>query len=371
MGSSVQPESMAQMLQMITSLGDLQMRKQQLAQGASQFKQSLALEAQKLGFDQENTNWNKVQTLLKNISDHSTGASSAIIELGQLAHLQPGQIQQLQKFALTAPQTAEAIRNQSAASGAQAMTPQQQAPLNQEAATTAMTGMNQGQLSQSQLLATIAGRAQQQLGAPAAAPNQPSMLDASATGLLGGMTQPMAGATSFTGAMTPGLSGAAATNAAGTTMTAASAAQNKVETLTMIANNQMQQAQQAIALAGLARRQSLDPAEAVTALKTMSELAAQASDPKMEPSTRAIVWSTYNSIARRIDPSGSEGLMQTDPSAKNAGSIQTQINKFIGANTPASTVPQGALPAGQVLQQMPMPQQPVAPGIIPLGGRPQ
>lgn len=341
MGSSAQPESMAQMLQTIVGLGNLQESKRANRAQEAQRKEQITQEAQRLGIDENDKRFGQVQTLLKNISDHSATAADSIEELAKLTGMSAPIVEQLKRFALTAPQTADAIRNQAAANGMNAMSPQQQAPMNAQAASVATTGMNTGQAAQAGLLQQIAQAGQGVMG-------QPGVTQAAGTGMVGAMSQPMQGATSLAGAMTPGLPGQAAQIAAGTMPNAgeqlnAGMTQRGQDIQRTIANSQQQ-----IELAQMQVKTGLNPQEILKGLTDLGAAAAQADDPKLDESTRKLAWARYNTIAKYL---GQDQLMTSDPSQGQVGKVKAflQQHNLIPRTDPNTT------PGGVINQIGPMP----------------
>ncbi len=359
MGSGVQPESMAQMVQMITSLGDLQLHKRQLDQNAVQFKQTLAQTAERLGFERDDARFKNVTKTLETLASLPSDTRDAYAQLTKLmgGSIPPEAGQLLSQIGLKMPETAQTIRDRLMNQGVKSMNSDQQGQLAQATAMTGATGMNPGQMAQSQLLQTIAQ------GGNNFVQSQPGLATTLGAGLAGNMAAPASGIGQIAMANTPGAPLAAARIGAGLDPTAGQVMSNRADLLRQQAELAIASGQQSIALAGLARRQNLDPQEAVQALNTAADIAAKAVLPTNNPATRKAYWALYNGVVKRIDPSGSEGLMQQDPDAKSYGSIMSTLQKFgIGGSYQAP---------GQTTQQVgpaapPAPMQ-NAPAITPPG----
>lgn len=343
--------SMGQMVQMIVGLGNLQLDKKKFEQSKVEHQDQLAQAAKQLGLQEDDANFRKVTSMIGAIRDNSVKASDAIEQLASTLHLQPSQIQALKQYALTAPQTAEALRNQSAGQGYAAATPSQRDAMDTQAASVATSGQSTGQAGQAALLAQIAGAGGQQVA------QNPALANTLGAGLAGNMAQPMQGITSITGANTPGLPQAAARIAAGTQMSAGQVASNSAEILRTQAELTIAQGSQQIQLAGLAKRANLDPHEVVEALKSAADVAAKAVAPTNQPATRKAYWALYNGIISHIDPTNQEGLKQQDPEAGSYGTIMSNLQKYgiTGQQTPGPVAP------GQMIQQLGAPQQPAFP----------
>src|SRR3990167_2283751 len=133
------PMRMSDMVQMFTSLGDLQERRKSRMQREQEFKTQQANLARQMGFQEGSEQWKRGLEAIKPLSEAPTearGAIQTIIQsLGLPKELEP-QLSQL----VMMPESAAQFQNRTVQSGMQAMTPEQRQQASIAAATSATSG---------------------------------------------------------------------------------------------------------------------------------------------------------------------------------------------------------------------------------------
>lgn len=152
-------QGMAQMIQMLTALSEIQTRRQQLDLMRDQFDETKSQFAQKLGFDERSERYKMFTSLMDKASNASgPGQKEALSELAQsLYPNDPNMVASLTKYGANAPMSLEMLRTQAANAGSQPGASQTQ----QEAYAGAVSGMNRGQVAQSGMMGMLGQGAQQ------------------------------------------------------------------------------------------------------------------------------------------------------------------------------------------------------------------
>lgn len=146
-------------LQLIAALSNISIRKKQMALDQARFKEQQHQFAVAHGFDEKSEHFKQLMTIADNVSKLPIGSSrDAEIHMATALGFQPQEIAALAQLGQGMPNSPSAIQAQAATRGYAAMNPQQQAAVNQEAATGAATGMNTGQMATSGLVRQIAGQ---------------------------------------------------------------------------------------------------------------------------------------------------------------------------------------------------------------------
>lgn len=141
--------NMAQMLQTIIGLGQLQMSKREQALREQQYETQKEQFAQQFGLQQGDQRFREVSKLLDAITNASHESRGALTQLGGALGLDRQSIDALAQFGQNAPHTIEMLRTIAANRGYMNATQPQQAQMDTEAAAGATTNMNQGQIAAS------------------------------------------------------------------------------------------------------------------------------------------------------------------------------------------------------------------------------
>lgn len=344
------PENnLGQIVQMLSALAGIQSQRRELDQRDQQYETSKQQFAQQMGFQEKSAEFKKAQDLLEQIAKNASAARSSVVELGQAANMPSGMVNALAHFAVSAPETVEAIRNRSASTGynnPSATGPN--AAMDREAAAGAASGMNTGGVANSGLQAILAGGAQGQV--------TPAMQGQYAQRSASNQT-PLDALISATIAQNPDMRNRLASVTAGTGMTAAQQAGNEVASRQAVAaegdvqarfaqirqESMYHQMEIAEKLATAKAHGSMTPGMADMAGK-MIEAAKAVVDPKSDETSRIQAKALYNRLAATI---GWPDLQFRDPEAGGPAGLgarfQNSLAPFAVPNPPPSPITPNAL----------------------------
>ena len=277
------PMRMSDMVQMITSLGDLQERRKSRMQREQEFKTQQANLARQMGFQEGSEQWKRGLEAIKTLSEAPTearGAIQTIIQsLGLPKELEP-QLSQL----VMMPESAAQFQNRTVQGGMQAMTPEQRQQASIAAATSATSGQTPlgMQLTQPMAAGQPLGGYQRAVQFNQANPvaaavgktqmGQPNLIEEMARIGAGGMTEGQR---------------------VGATQSAASLAQDsayKAQTLAL----------QILA----AQQKGHTPADVINSSAELRQLREQIENKKLGINARLTAWQQYNSISQFLSGMG-------------------------------------------------------------------
>lgn len=301
MGASYRPPSMADMVQMITSLGELQESKKRREQSDTQFKQQQEMLAQRLGFEKQSEGFQEAQALLRNLADAPPDARPDIYKLSLLMGMpsdKAGQISQVVAGLMkTVPQSAASFQNTQTQQGFNSLPPEVQQALRQQAASTTMTGMNTGQVAQAGVQGQVMGSAANTLA------GNPDMLRQLGVGAVTGQYQPVQGAIAQRQMADPNAIANLA-RLAGGGMSEAQAASARTEAQSVAQTGAYQQTEAALRTAALSNKVPLSAAEAVKAFPDLNALLQLTQNPKISDAARRQARLQYNTFKRLMQASG-------------------------------------------------------------------
>ena len=208
------------MIQLITALGDLQVRKRQLVDQEQQMAQQRDQFTQQLGIQKDDQIYKVFTKLLDTYTNSSTASRGTLKQMGEILGLHPQLIDALATYGQNAPETIQTLQNRAATAGYNQANPQQLAQMNAGAASQATTGLNVGQAASANTVASALGNGQ--------ASFTPQMVGAYQQGLASQATSqqnPLAFATGQQILQNPPLLSALAKIQSGQALTAAESAQ--------------------------------------------------------------------------------------------------------------------------------------------------
>lgn len=151
------PDSMGKMIQMITTLAEMQDRRKRLALEQDQFEEQKKQFAQQMGFNEKGQQQSAALKLLDAISNGGVDAHTAAPKLAQMLGFSPDQAQVFSQAAPNASAAAQMFATQQQQQGLASMTPQMQQQAQQQAYLTNQAQTTPGAMATSNLQAQLAG----------------------------------------------------------------------------------------------------------------------------------------------------------------------------------------------------------------------
>lgn len=163
------PSRMADIIQLISTMSDMQSRRQQLALAREQFESGKQQFNRKMGFDEADQHTKNFWKAYETLQGATAETKRAFGPLASKAGLGEEDAAQLLSMLAGMPTGSQTQTERAVEQGMQGMSPEMAATVNREAAMTRMTGMNQGQIGASGVAAALADRQQQMMASDAPA----------------------------------------------------------------------------------------------------------------------------------------------------------------------------------------------------------
>lgn len=352
-------QSLGQMIQMLSVLGEMQDRRRQLALDERKMTQQAEQFATTAGITKDDQRFNRIKTILSTVAEGGARAAGAVDDLSAMLGFTPEEAQRFQKLAPNATAGLQALQGEEARmrteqgrfnlgnqqQGLASMTPDQRLSVQQEAALTSQTGQNTGQYQTGQMIGQMAQNAQGQM---AGNPNMADRLGAAySQRTAAGQTPDQY--TKGQAFIDRGMAPAAASIEAGITPSAG-------QMLGFDAN--MAQ----IGAAGAGRQGNIS--DSIGGLQTLHQIAKDLADKKYaDKNTANTFLKQYNAVARLLSSQGIQvpPLVSENDAPNAVGRIEMWMRAPFGINAPVS----GSLPgAGGGKGSGPPPQ----PNFNPPGG---
>lgn len=334
------PEGMGRMIQMISALAQIQNQRRALDQQERQHEEAKRQFGLQLGFNEKSQEYKKFADLVDLYGRSAAEARGAIDELAQQAFPNdPAKQQALKHFGLSAPETAEAIKN--VAIGRGFRNPSTATPQELEAASQATTGMPTGGVAQSGLQAILAARAQpfvtpqmSQGYAERAATGREPLAAGVQSRILGdpNLIAKLAGVTAGTEMSAP-QAAQADIGAGGVQAQFAGVRQRDVEAQSQFIEHLMQQS----------ARGALTGSDIIAGYKYLTDITNDIATKKGDKNFTLQKMAEYNRMAAILDPS----LMRNDPNTlPDAAGLMERARRALGGSPPGLTPPVGLAPPG-------------------------